>query len=59
MKRFAENAGLEWVTEEDSDTMEPVTPDSERILCVVREKAKKVPRFMEQGSRPEGEADDH
>lgn len=54
MKRFAENAGLVWITEIDSDTGEEVTEDSERILCVVREKDKKVPASMKKG-----EADDH
>ncbi|HAB94882.1 MAG TPA: SAM-dependent methyltransferase [Lachnospiraceae bacterium] len=43
MKAFAERAGLEWITEADSETMGPVTEKSERILCVVREKDKKLP----------------
>ena len=54
MKSFAENAGLVWITGIDSDTGEEVTPESERILCVVREKDKKVPASMKKG-----EADDH
>lgn len=54
MKNFAEKAGLVWVTEIDSDTGGEVTPDSERILCVVRERDKKVPASMKKG-----EADDH
>ena len=54
MKSFAENAGLVWITGIDSDTGEEVTPESERILCVVREKDKKVPACMKKG-----EADDH
>ena len=49
MKGFALGAGLMWVDQMDSDTMGPVTPDTERILCVVREKDKKVPASM----RPE------
>ena len=44
MKRFVKEADLEWVTEVDSDSMGPVTDKSERILCVVREKNKKLPR---------------
>ena len=43
MKRFVEEADLEWVTDMDSDTMGPVSEKSERILCVVREKNKKLP----------------
>ena len=48
MKKFASDAGLTWVTEMDSDTMGPVTPGTERILCVVREKGKKVPPSVTQ-----------
>ena len=73
MKGFAENAGLVWVTQMDSDTMGPVTPDSERILCVVREKGKIEPSATEElengpindpeggteDQRTEGGADDH
>ena len=44
MKRFVKEADLEWVTEMDSDTMGPANEKSERILCVVREKNKKLPR---------------
>ena len=47
MKRFVKEADLEWVTEMDSDSMGPVTDKSERILCVVREKNKKLPRGPE------------
>ena len=43
MKHYVKEADLEWVTEMDSDTMGPVTAKSERILCVVREKNKKLP----------------
>ena len=43
MKRFASEAGLEWVAEMDSETMGNVTETSEKILCVVREKNKKLP----------------
>ena len=43
MKHYVKEADLEWVTEKDSDTMGPVTAKSERILCVVREKNKKLP----------------
>lgn len=43
MKRFASEAGLEWVAEMDSETMGNVTETSEKILCVVREKDKKLP----------------
>ena len=32
--------------EMDSDTMGPASEESERILCVVREKGKKLPHFM-------------
>lgn len=46
MQDFASKAGLTWVTEMDSDTMGPVTSETERILCVVREKGKKVPASM-------------
>lgn len=49
MKKFASEAGLEWVAEMDSETMGNVTEQSERILCVVREKSKKLP----PGSRGE------
>ena len=48
MKKFASDAGLTWVTEMDSDTMGPVTSVTERILCVVREKGKKVPPSVTQ-----------
>ena len=48
MKKFATDAGLTWVTEMDSDTMGPVTSVTERILCVVREKGKKVPPSVTQ-----------
>ncbi len=48
MKKFVSDAGLTWVTEMDSDTMGPVTPGTERILCVVREKGKKVPPSVTQ-----------
>ena len=48
MKKFVSDAGLTWVTEMDSDTMGPVTPGTERILCVVREKGKKVPLSVTQ-----------
>lgn len=47
MKRFVKEADLEWVTEMDSDSMGPVTDKSERILCVVREKNKKLPHGPE------------
>jgi SAM-dependent methyltransferase len=43
MKHYVKEADLEWVTEMDSDTMGSVTAKSERILCVVREKNKKLP----------------
>lgn len=43
IKEYAASAGLEWITEMDSDTMGQVRDDSERILCVVREKSKKLP----------------
>lgn len=46
MKRFAEEAGLTWIAEMDSDNMGPVSEESERILCVVRENGKKLPHFM-------------
>ena len=46
MKRFAQAAGMTWITEMDSDTMGPVGEESERILCVVRENGKKLPHFM-------------
>ncbi|MBP3882527.1 MAG: class I SAM-dependent methyltransferase [Lachnospiraceae bacterium] len=46
MKRFAEEAGLTWIAEMDSDSMGPVSEESERILCVVRENGKKLPYFM-------------
>ena len=46
MKHFAEKAGLAWIAEMDSDTMGPASEESERILCVVREKGKKLPHFM-------------
>ena len=46
MKRFAEEAGLTWIAEMDSDSMGPVSEESERILCVVRENGKKLPHFM-------------
>ena len=46
MKEFAKAAGLAWITEMDSDTMGPVREDSERILCVVQEKDKKLPHAM-------------
>ena len=46
MKAFAKAAGLAWITEMDSDTMGPVREDSERILCVVQEKDKKLPHAM-------------
>ena len=46
MKHFAEKAGLSWIAEMDSDTMGPASEESERILCVVREKGKKLPHFM-------------
>ena len=69
MKSFADRAGLVWITQMDSDTMGPVRPDSERILCVVREKGKKEPPVIEgtvndpvKGQadlRTEGGADDH
>ena len=48
MKKFVSDAGLTWVTEMDSDTMGPLTPGTERILCVVREKGKKVPPSVTQ-----------
>jgi len=48
MKKFVTDAGLAWVTEMDSDTMGPVIPETERILCVVREKGKKVPPSVTQ-----------
>lgn len=48
MKKFVSDAGLTWVTEMDSDTMGSVTPGTERILCVVREKGKKVPPSVTQ-----------
>lgn len=41
MKALAERAGLEWTFEMDSETRGPVTNDSERVLCVVREHTKK------------------
>ena len=43
MKKFAKEAGLSWIAEMDSDTMGPVTDESERVLCVVREENKKIP----------------
>ena len=43
IRGFAQQAGLLWITEMDSDTMGPVRKDSERILCVVQETAKKLP----------------
>lgn len=46
MKEFAQKAGLEWITEMDTDTMGPVRENSERILCVVGEKTKKLPPAM-------------
>lgn len=46
MKRFAEEAGLTWIAEMDSDNMGSVSEESERILCVVRENGKKLPHFM-------------
>ena len=54
MKKYVSDAGLMWIEEMDSDTMGPVTPDTERILCVVREKDKKVPASMKKEN-----TDDH
>ena len=54
MKEYVSDAGLMWIEEMDSDTMGPVTPDTERILCVVREKDKKVPASMKKEN-----TDDH
>ena len=48
MKSFAKEAGLTWIADMDSDTMGPVSEESERILCVVRENGKKLPHFMRE-----------
>lgn len=48
MKSFAKEAGLTWIADMDSDTMGPVSEESERILCVVRENGKKFPHFMRE-----------
>ena len=48
MKRFAKEAGLTWIADMDSDTMGPVSEESERILCVVKKKKKKLPHFMRE-----------
>ena len=48
MKSFAKEAGLTWIADMDSDIMGPVSEESERILCVVRENGKKLPRFMRE-----------
>ncbi len=37
IRGFAEKAGLEWVDAVDSETLGPVTEETERILAVVRE----------------------
>ena len=54
MKKYVSDAGLEWIDQMDSDTMGPVTPDTERILCVVREQGKKVPASVKKEN-----TDDH
>lgn len=46
IKRFAQEAGLIWIAEMDSDTIGHASEESERILCVVRENGKKLPHFM-------------
>ena len=43
---FIKESDDAWITEMDSDTMGPVREDSERILCVVQEKDKKLPHAM-------------
>lgn len=44
MKRFLKQAGMEFVLAADSDTMEAVTIDSERIFVVARESGKNIDR---------------
>ena len=41
MKDFLEQAGMDFVFVKDADTWEAVTPDSERVCIVAREKGKK------------------
>lgn len=41
MKDFLEQAGMEFVFMKDADTWDAVTPDSERVCIVAREKGKK------------------
>ena len=40
MKRFLEEAGMEFVRAYDADTLEEVTDTSERICCIARERGK-------------------
>lgn len=42
MKEFLKQAGMEFLEAVDADTHEALTPESQRIYCIAREKGKKV-----------------
>lgn len=42
MKRFLQEAGMEFVRAYDADTLQEVTDTSERIYCIAREKGKEM-----------------
>jgi len=42
VKEAVQKAGLVWITETDTDTDEPVTDQTERILAVVRKEESRA-----------------